>query len=57
MLFLLLFIFFLNQENDRLQKANETLQRKLKEAEQEVDMLKTLLKRHALHPVEENESY
>ncbi|XP_077395614.1 RAS guanyl-releasing protein 1-like [Festucalex cinctus] len=47
----------LQSDNERLQQANETLHRKLKEAEQEVEMLKTLLKRHALHPVEEDESY
>lgn len=44
------------QDNHRLVKANETLRVKLKEAEREVDMLKTLLKRHALHPVEEDSS-
>ncbi|XP_047201418.1 RAS guanyl-releasing protein 1-like isoform X1 [Girardinichthys multiradiatus] len=43
-------------ENLRLQKTNETLRRKLKEAEREVEMLKALLKRHALHPVEEDSS-
>uniref|UniRef100_A0A671YY56 RAS guanyl-releasing protein 1 n=1 Tax=Sparus aurata TaxID=8175 RepID=A0A671YY56_SPAAU len=41
---------------ESLQKANETLRRKLKEAEREVEILKTLLKRHALHPVEEDSS-
>ncbi|XP_072313608.1 RAS guanyl-releasing protein 1-like isoform X1 [Eucyclogobius newberryi] len=46
----------LEVENERLQKANETLRRKLKETEREVDILKTLLKRHALHPVEEDSS-
>lgn len=46
----------LSQDNQRLQKANETLRRKLKEAEREVEILKTLLKRHALHPVEEDSS-
>lgn len=45
-----------SQENQRLQKANETLRRKLKETEREVEFLKTLLKRHALHPVEEDSS-
>lgn len=43
-------------ENQKLKKSNETLRRKLKEAEREVEMLKTLLKRHALHPVEEDSS-
>ncbi|KAM9788117.1 RAS guanyl-releasing protein 1-like [Syngnathus typhle] len=47
----------LQSENDRLQKANETLHSKLKDSEQEVEMLKTLLKRHALHPVEEEEPF
>lgn len=46
----------LETENQRLQKVNETLRRKLKETEREVDILKTLLKRHALHPVEEDSS-
>ncbi|XP_061699695.1 RAS guanyl-releasing protein 1-like [Syngnathoides biaculeatus] len=46
----------LESENESLLKANETLQRKLKEAEREVEMLKTMLKRHALHPVEEEQS-
>lgn len=46
----------LEAENQRLQKVNETLRRKLKETEREVDILKTLLKRHALHPVEEDSS-
>uniref|UniRef100_A0A8C2ZSG8 RAS guanyl-releasing protein 1 n=1 Tax=Cyclopterus lumpus TaxID=8103 RepID=A0A8C2ZSG8_CYCLU len=40
----------------RLQNANGTLRRKLKDAEREVEILKTLLKRHALHPVEEDSS-
>lgn len=44
------------QDNHRLAKANETLRVKLREAEREVEMLKTLLKRHALHPVEEDSS-
>ncbi|XP_020485724.1 RAS guanyl-releasing protein 1 isoform X2 [Labrus bergylta] len=43
-------------DNQRLQKSNETLRRKLKDAEREVEMLKTLLKRHVLHPVEEDSS-
>ncbi|XP_077587980.1 RAS guanyl-releasing protein 1-like [Stigmatopora nigra] len=46
----------LQSENERLQKANETLNRKLKDAEQEVEMLKTLLKKQVLQPVEENQS-
>ncbi|XP_041828477.1 RAS guanyl-releasing protein 1-like [Melanotaenia boesemani] len=46
----------LESENQKLQKANETLRRKLRETEREVEMLKTLLKRHALHPVEEDSS-
>uniref|UniRef100_A0A3Q1AW72 RAS guanyl-releasing protein 1 n=1 Tax=Amphiprion ocellaris TaxID=80972 RepID=A0A3Q1AW72_AMPOC len=46
----------LESDNERLQKANETLRRKLKETEREVEILKTLLKRHALHPVEEDSS-
>lgn len=49
-------IFVSFQDNQRLQKANETLRRKLREAEREVEILKTLLKRHALHPVEEDSS-
>ncbi|KAJ0008916.1 hypothetical protein NQD34_016331 [Periophthalmus magnuspinnatus] len=46
----------LEAENQRLQNVNESLRRKLKETEREVDILKTLLKRHALHPVEEDSS-
>ncbi|KAJ8290438.1 hypothetical protein GJAV_G00012880 [Gymnothorax javanicus] len=46
----------LEKENQSLQKINQTLQRKLKEAEREVEILQTLLKRHALHPVEEDSS-
>ncbi|XP_059209926.1 RAS guanyl-releasing protein 1-like [Centropristis striata] len=46
----------LELDNQRLQIKNETLRRKLKEAEREVEILKTLLKRHALHPVEEDSS-
>lgn len=45
-----------SQENQQLQKTNDTLRRKLKEAEREVEILKTLLKRHALHTVEEDSS-
>lgn len=44
------------KDNQRLQKANETLRKKLKEAEREMERLKTMLKRHALHPVEEDSS-
>ncbi|KAM6916859.1 RAS guanyl-releasing protein 1-like [Lycodopsis pacificus] len=46
----------LESDNQRLQIANGTLRRKLKETEREVEILKTLLKRHALHPVEEDSS-
>lgn len=46
-----------SQDNHRLVKTNETLCVKLREAEQEVDMLKSLLKRHALHPLEEDSSW
>ncbi|KAM7375737.1 hypothetical protein PAMP_005515 [Pampus punctatissimus] len=46
----------LEVDNQRLLKVNETLRRKLKEAEREVEILKTLLKRHALHSVEEDSS-
>ncbi|XP_031134897.1 RAS guanyl-releasing protein 1-like isoform X2 [Sander lucioperca] len=46
----------LKSDNQKLHRANETLRRKLKEAEREVEMLKTLLKRHTLHPVEEDSS-
>ncbi|KAM3871440.1 RAS guanyl-releasing protein 1-like [Diretmus argenteus] len=46
----------LESDHQDLQKANETLRRKLKEAEREVEILKRLLKRHALHPVEEDSS-
>ncbi|TKS86499.1 RAS guanyl-releasing protein 1 [Collichthys lucidus] len=46
----------LESDNQKLQKTNETLRKKLRETEREVDMLKTLLKRHALHPVEEDSS-
>ncbi|XP_034381069.1 RAS guanyl-releasing protein 1-like isoform X2 [Cyclopterus lumpus] len=46
----------LESDNQRLQNANGTLRRKLKDAEREVEILKTLLKRHALHPVEEDSS-
>ncbi|KAF7201953.1 transcript variant X1 [Nothobranchius furzeri] len=46
----------LESENLKLQNANETLRRKLREAEREVERLKTMLKRHALHPVDEDSS-
>ncbi|XP_061598892.1 RAS guanyl-releasing protein 1-like isoform X1 [Cololabis saira] len=46
----------LELDNQRLHKTNETLRRKLREAEREIDELKKLLKRHALHPVEEDSS-
>nr|XP_020469575.1 RAS guanyl-releasing protein 1 isoform X6 [Monopterus albus] len=46
----------LESDNERLHKDNETLRRKLKETEREVEILKTLLKRHALHSVEEDSS-
>ncbi|XP_030631899.1 RAS guanyl-releasing protein 1-like [Chanos chanos] len=46
----------LEKENRCFQKSNETLRRKLKEAEREVEILKTLLKRQALHLVEEDSS-
>ncbi|KAJ7989116.1 hypothetical protein DPEC_G00316190 [Dallia pectoralis] len=40
----------LETENQILQKNNEALQRKLKETQREIEILQTLLKRHALHP-------
>ncbi|XP_058254453.1 RAS guanyl-releasing protein 1-like [Hemibagrus wyckioides] len=46
----------LEKEIQSIQKSNERLQRKLKEAEREVEILKTLLKRHALRPAEEDSS-
>ncbi|KAF3844770.1 hypothetical protein F7725_007933 [Dissostichus mawsoni] len=46
----------LETDNQRLQKANETLRKKLRKAEREVETLKTLLRRNALHPVEEDSS-
>ncbi|XP_060734886.1 RAS guanyl-releasing protein 1-like [Tachysurus vachellii] len=46
----------LEKENQSLQKSKEKLQRKLKETEREVEILKTLLKRHALRPAEEDSS-
>ncbi|KAL4656439.1 RAS guanyl-releasing protein 1 [Arapaima gigas] len=42
--------------NQELKKNNDTLRRKLRETEREVEILKTLLKRHALHTVEEDSS-
>uniref|UniRef100_A0A3P9IWP2 RAS guanyl-releasing protein 1 n=1 Tax=Oryzias latipes TaxID=8090 RepID=A0A3P9IWP2_ORYLA len=41
----------LELENQSLKKDNETLRRKLREAEREMELLKTLLKNHALHPL------
>lgn len=49
-------VSFRPQDDERLQETNGTLLRKLKEAEREVEILKTLLKRHALHHVEEDSS-
>ncbi|KAM4625108.1 RAS guanyl-releasing protein 1-like isoform 2-T2 [Polymixia lowei] len=46
----------LESDNLKLQKANDTLRRNLKETQREVDVLKMMLKRHALHPVEEDSS-
>ncbi|XP_035238441.1 RAS guanyl-releasing protein 1-like isoform X1 [Anguilla anguilla] len=46
----------LEKQNQSLQKSNETLHRKLREVEREVEILQTLLKRHSLHPVEEDSS-
>uniref|UniRef100_A0AAY5E931 RAS guanyl-releasing protein 1 n=1 Tax=Electrophorus electricus TaxID=8005 RepID=A0AAY5E931_ELEEL len=46
----------LEKENQSLSKSNKSLRRKLKEAEHEVEILKTLLKRHTLPSVEEDSS-
>ncbi|XP_067098918.1 RAS guanyl-releasing protein 1-like [Osmerus mordax] len=46
----------LENENQKLQSSNESLRRKLRETEREVEVLKMLLKRHALHLVEEDSS-
>uniref|UniRef100_A0A8C7W5S4 RAS guanyl-releasing protein 1 n=1 Tax=Oncorhynchus mykiss TaxID=8022 RepID=A0A8C7W5S4_ONCMY len=46
----------LETENQKLQKNNETLRKKLRETQREVEILQTLLKRHALHPVVEDSS-
>ncbi|KAJ8399054.1 hypothetical protein AAFF_G00414330 [Aldrovandia affinis] len=46
----------LEKESQALQRNNETLRRRLRETEREVEILQTLLKRHALHPVEEDSS-
>ncbi|KAM4723639.1 RAS guanyl-releasing protein 1-like [Anableps anableps] len=46
----------LESENLRLQQTNETLREKLREAKWEVERLKSYLKKHALHPVEEDSS-
>lgn len=41
---------------ESLETENQRLRKKLREVEREVEILKTLLKRHALHPVEEDSS-
>ncbi|KAL2098600.1 hypothetical protein ACEWY4_005080 [Coilia grayii] len=46
----------LERENEALKKSNVSLSRKLKEAEGEVNILKTLLRRRALHTVDEDSS-
>ncbi|CAL8286372.1 unnamed protein product [Lota lota] len=46
----------LETENQKLQEANEKLRRKLRDTEREVQALQTLLRRHALHHVEEDSS-
>ncbi|KAM6961297.1 RAS guanyl-releasing protein 1-like [Aplochiton taeniatus] len=46
----------LEKENQKLHKANEALHRKLRETKREVEILQTLLKRHALHPVHQDTS-
>ncbi|XP_072545832.1 RAS guanyl-releasing protein 1-like [Salminus brasiliensis] len=46
----------LEKMNQTLLKTNESLRRKLKEAEREMEILKTLLKRHTLRAVEEDSS-
>ncbi|XP_014066397.1 RAS guanyl-releasing protein 1 isoform X1 [Salmo salar] len=46
----------LETENQKLQKNNETLRKKLRETQREVEILQTLLKRHALHSVVEDSS-
>ncbi|RVE57119.1 hypothetical protein OJAV_G00213170 [Oryzias javanicus] len=47
----------LELENQSLKKDNETLRRKLREAEREMELLKTLLKNHALHPLVVEDSH
>ena len=44
------------QENHKLQETNETLRRRLRDTEREVQTLQTLLRRNALHRVEEDSS-
>ncbi|XP_076834377.1 RAS guanyl-releasing protein 1-like isoform X1 [Brachyhypopomus gauderio] len=46
----------LEKEFQSLMKSNENLRRKLKEAKHEVEILKTLLKRHTLRPLEDSSS-
>ncbi|XP_039597377.1 RAS guanyl-releasing protein 1-like isoform X1 [Polypterus senegalus] len=46
----------LEMDKCTLQKSNETLRRKLKEAEREIEILKTLLRRHTLHPLDPDDS-
>ncbi|XP_007549319.1 RAS guanyl-releasing protein 1 [Poecilia latipinna] len=46
----------LEYENLRLQQDNEALREKLRETKLEVEKLKSYLKKHALHPVEEDSS-
>ncbi|XP_030212482.1 RAS guanyl-releasing protein 1 [Gadus morhua] len=46
----------LETENHKLQETNETLRRRLRDTEREVQTLQTLLRRNALHRVEEDSS-
>ncbi|XP_041122106.1 RAS guanyl-releasing protein 1-like isoform X1 [Polyodon spathula] len=46
----------LEMEKQTLQKSNETLRRKLKASERDVEVLQTLLKRHTLHPLDPEDS-
>ncbi|MGH0146856.1 UNVERIFIED_CONTAM: hypothetical protein FKN15_044536, partial [Acipenser sinensis] len=46
----------LEMEKCTLQKSNETLRRKLKASERDVEVLQTLLKRHTLHPLDPEDS-
>lgn len=48
--------YFSFQENLRLQQDNEALREKLRETKLEVEKLKSYLKKHALHPVVEEDS-